>query len=286
MTPLRQRMLEDMRVRNFSPGTQQTYLDRVAKFAQHFGKSPELLGAEDIRTYQVYLVHEKKASWSLFNQAVSALRFFYRITLQRDLDFMRIPFHKKERELPVVLSLSEVSQLFEATTSIKHRAILMTAYAAGLRASEVASLRLADIDSSRMVIRIRQGKGHKDRYVMLSPGLLEILRAYWKKYQPVEFLFPGRIPNRPIHIRSLGHACRKAQLASGLQKRVSIRSLRHSFATHLLEAGTDVRTIQLLLGHRSLQTTARYTHVSSKALHSTPSPFELLNSPADAKTAS
>ena len=184
MTPLRQRMLEDMAVRNFSPKTQQTYIDHVAKFARYFGKSPDVLGPEQIRTYQVYLVQDKQVAWSTFNQAVCALRFFYQISLGKDLAVKHIAYPRKERKLPVVLSPSEVSQLFEAIKNIKHRTMLMTAYAAGLRVSELASLEVSDIDSRRMLIRIRQGKGHKDRYVMLcseafnsTAGVLEDLPA-------------------------------------------------------------------------------------------------------------
>ena len=279
MTPLRQRMLEDMAVRNFSPKTQQTYIDHVAKFARYFGKSPDVLGPEQIRSYQVYLVQDKQVAWSTFNQAVCALRFFYQISLGKDLAVKHIPYPRKERKLPVVLSPSEVSQLFEAIKNIKHRTMLMTAYAAGLRVSELAGLEVSDIDSRRMLIRIRQGKGHKDRYVMLSAKLLTVLREYWKTFRPQKFLFPGESPNEPIHVTAIQRACQKACITSGLRKHVTTRTLRHSFATHLLEAGTAMRTIQLLLGHRSLQTTALYTHVSGRVLVSTRSPFELLGIP-------
>lgn len=279
MTPLRQRMIEDMRVRNLSIKTQKTYVERVAKFALYFGKSPELLGPEQIRTYLVYLVEEKKVSWSLHNQTVCALRFLYGVTLGREWSIEHIPHAKKEQKLPVVLSLEEVSRLFEAVKSIKYRAVLMTAYAAGLRLSEAVHLQVVDIDSKRMVIHIRQGKGRKDRYVMLSQRLLAVLRQYWKQARPPLWLFAGRSPDKPVAATCVEKACRQAAIASGLKKTATVRSLRHSFATHLLEAGTDIRTIQMLLGHRSLTTTARYTHVSNKAICSTKSPIDLLVSP-------
>jgi integrase/recombinase XerD len=276
MTTLRQRMIEDMRVRNLSPRTQKTYLERVAQFAKHFGKSPELLGPEDIRTYQVYLINQKKASWSVLQQNVYALRFLYRITLGKEWAIRHIPGPKKPLILPVILSPDEVSRFFDNIHNLKHRAILMTAYAGGLRVSEVTSLRVCDIDSRRMVIRIRQGKGRKDRYVMLSQNLLDLLRVYWKVARPTHWLFPGRYPNRPINQRSLHLICVKATKAAGLNKRVTVRALRHCFATHLLEAGANIRVIQTLLGHRSLRTTSRYTHVSVETLRATASPLDLL----------
>jgi len=276
MTALRQRMIEDMKVRNFSPRTQQIYVDRVAKFAKHFGKSPELLGPEEIRSYQLYLIHDKHASWSTLNQHVSALRFLYRVTLEREWIIRNIPGPKKPLILPVVLSPDEVSRFFENISNLKHRAILMTAYAAGLRVSEVASLQPNDIDSQRMLIRIEQGKGRKDRYVMLSPNLLDLLRAYWKVARPTHWLFPGHPCNRPITREAIYQVCLKATKAAGLNKKVTVRALRHCFATHLLEAGANIRVIQMLLGHRSLQTTARYTHVSRETLGSTTSPLDLL----------
>jgi integrase/recombinase XerD len=276
MTPLRQRMIEDMRVRNFSPRTQATYVSHIAKFAKYFSKSPELLGLEEIRAYQVYLVNEKRVSWSYLNQAVCALKFLYRTTLRKEWAIDHIPCPRQERKLPVTLSLAEVACFFEAIGNIKHRAILMTAYAAGLRTSEVVHLCVTDIDSERMVIHVRQGKGHKDRYVMLSPRLLELLRTYWKVVKPTGWLFPGKTPDHWIHPTAVERAARTAGLVARLRKRVTIRTLRHSFATHLLEAGANVRTIQVLLGHRSLQTTERYTHVSAGTICATSSPFDLL----------
>ena len=278
MTPLRQRMIEDMSIRNLSKNTQILYVQQIARFARHFGKSPEVLGLEDIRAYQVHLVQKKKA-WSTLNQAVAALRFLYTVTLRKDWDIRRIAYPRRDKQLPVVLSTSEVSQFLRAISSLKYRAIMMTAYAAGLRISEATSLRVDDIDSERMVIRVHRGKGHKDRYVMLSPRLLSILRAYYKAAKPTDWMFPGRCPGLPLNIRSVQRACRKARVASGLKKHVTVRALRHSFATHLLEAGTDVLTIQALLGHRSLKTTARYIHVSAKAIRTATSPLDLLPEP-------
>jgi integrase/recombinase XerD len=284
MTPLRQRMIEDMRLRNYAPLTVKVYVERVAAFAKHFGKSPERLGAADVRAYLLYLVQEKHASWSYYDQALAALRFLYGTTLGKKwvLDDLASP--RKQRKLPVVLSPDEVAQFFEAIDSLKHRAILMTAYAAGLRVSEVVSLRIDDIDSRRMVIRIRQAKGRKDRYVMLSPRLLAILREYWKAARPTQFLFPGDVPDRPITPRTVQKACRGAQEAAGLGKCVRVHTLRHSFATHLLEAGTNIRIIQILLGHRSLRTTAVYTHVSTAALEATRSPLDRLVLPSGGRS--
>jgi site-specific recombinase XerD len=269
-------MIEDMRVRNLSPNTQRAYVEHVARFARYFGKSPELLGPEDIRTYQVYLTRQKHASSSSLVQAVCALRFLFRLTLGKEWTIRYIPTPKKEKKLPVVPSQDEVSRLFEKLPNLKHRAILMTAYATGLRVSEVVLLRVADIDSRRMMIRVEQGKGQKDRYVMLSPNLLELLRAYWKVARPSNYLFPGQRAGRPITQKRVLQVCVKAGVLAGLSKRVTVRAMRHAFATHLLEAGTNIRIIQLLLGHRSLQTTARYTHVSSSTVCSTSSPLDLL----------
>jgi integrase/recombinase XerD len=272
MTPLRQRMIEDLRVRNFSPTTQRAYIYAVARFAQHFGKSPELLGPEDIRVYQLHLL-SKQLAWSTFNVSVCALRFLYRVTLGKDWAVRHIPY---PRQLPVILSLAELQQFFEAIPNLKHRAALMTAYAAGLRVSEVVALKITDIDSQRMVIRVEQGKGHKDRYVMLSPRLLTLLRTYWKTVRPKEWLFPGAEHNLHLSVRTLQVVCHNAWQNSGLTKPVTMHSLRHCFATHLLEQGTDLRTIQLLMGHRSLATTGRYLSIATSSICSTASPLDLL----------
>ena len=281
MTTLRQRMIDDLKVRNRSARTIQSYIAQVAKFAQHFGKSPELLGPEEIRQYQVYLVEERHVSWSHFNQAVCALRFFYRHTLGRDWAVAHIPFPRQPRKLPVVLSQAEVIRLFDAVRSLKLRAMLMTAYAAGLRLSEVTHLQVSDIDSERMVIRVRQGKGQKDRYVMLSPTLLEVLRLYWRAERPTSWLFPSKSKEQPINHSVVQRACHQAGLDASLRKRATVRSLRHSFATHLLEAGTNIRIIQTLLGHSSVSTTQRYTYVSNKTVRATESPLELLAYPVN-----
>ncbi len=275
MTPLRRRMIEDMRLRNLAERTIDTYVNRVAAFARHFGTSPEHLGPDHIRAYLLHLV-EQKASWATFNQTRSALRLLYRTTLKRPWVDDGVVCVKTPRKLPVVLSLEEVAQFFAVITNLKHRAILMTAYAAGLRLSEVVGLRVEDIDSRRMVIRVGQAKGRKDREVMLSPRLLAVLRRYWLAVRPRDHLFPGRHPDRPISASAVQKICKAALRASGLNKRVSPHTLRHSFATHLLEAGTDLRTIRILLGHSHLSTTARYTHVSTARLHGTASPLDRL----------
>jgi integrase/recombinase XerD len=268
MTPLRQRMLEDMEMRNLSPRTQKSYVGQVAQFAKHFGKSPEQLGPEEIRAYLLSLVR-RDASCNQFNVSRCALRFFYEVTLKRK--FPDIVCAKKPKKLPVVLSQSEVGQLLAAPKKLKHRAILTTLYAAGLRVSELVELRVTDIDSQRMVIRVRQGKGNKDRYVMLSPKLLELLREYWKERRPKERLFP-------VTVRCVQLLCAAMARKAKLGKRVSPHTLRHCFATHLLENGENIRKTQVLLGHRSVQTTARYLHVSMESITSTYSPLDRLES--------
>src|SRR3954468_1375169 len=283
MTPLRQRMIDDMRLRNFAPRTIQIYVERVVTFAKHFGKSPDRLRAADVRAYLLFLINQKHASWSYYNQALAALRFLYRVTLGKKWVLDGIVCPKQPKKLPVVLSLAEVLEFFRAILNLKHRAIVMTAYAAGLRVSEVVALRVDDIDSRRMVIRIRQAKGRKDRYVMLSPRLLELLREYWKATRPNPYLFPGQDPDKPLNTRTVQQVCRDARQAAGLSKKATVHSLRHSFATHLLEAGTNIRTIQILLGHSSLRTTAVYTHVSTAALEATQSPLDRLVPPMEGR---
>ena len=274
MTVLRQRMLEDLRVRNYALRTQKTYIAEVVKFAQHFGKSPDQLEQEDVRRYQVHLVDGKAVSWSLFNQAVCALRFLYRTTLGRDWAIKHIPFAKTPRKLPVVLSRQEIMQLFEKIANIKHLAMLMLAYSAGLRLSELAHLRVADIDSQRMIIHVHQGKGRKDRVLPLSPFVLIILREYWREAKPREWLFFGKWADRPITVSSIQKVLARARATAGIKKPISMHSLRHSFATHHLEAGTDLRTLQILMGHSGLQTTSRYLHVSTAMLRSAKSPLD------------
>jgi integrase/recombinase XerD len=275
LSPLRRRMIEDMTVRNLSPATQRSYIYAVAKFSQYFGCSPDRLGMEDVRAYQVQLVAQG-LSWPALNQTVCALRFFYGVTLgQTDLP-ERIPYAREPRKLPLVLGADEVVRFLEAVPGLKSRTALTTAYAAGLRASEAVRLKVSDIDSSRMMIRIEEGKGAKDRYAMLSPQLLTILRGYWRLARPRQWRFPGRDERRPIDPQVLHAACRSACTAAGLAKRVTVHTLRHSFATHLLEAGTDIRIIQVLLGHSNLQTTARYTQVASTTIRNTASPLDRL----------
>jgi len=281
MTPLRQRMTEDMQVRNLARNTQESYLQQISQFARYFHKSPELLGPEDIRSYQVYLTNEKKLAPGSLLIAVAALRFLYGVSLKKDWSFEEfIPTAKKPQKLPVVLSPEEVLQFLRSVGSTKQRAILTTCYAAGLRVSEAVHLKSADIDSQRMVIRVEQGKGQKDRYVMLSPQLLETLRSYWRVVRPNgEWLFEGDIPGQPITTGAVEFACRKARRLSRLPKPIGPHSMRHAFAVHLLEAGTDIRTIQLLLGHRSLATTARYLRIATSKVCSASSPLDLLPHP-------
>ncbi len=277
MTPLRQRMLEDMGIRNLAENTQLSYLQQISAFASYFGRSPEDLGPEQVRAYQVHLVEVRKLSPASVGIATSALRFLYKVTLKRDWAPEDIPMPKKPFKLPVILSREEVMRFLESVDSLKHRTILTTAYAAGLRVSEATHLRVTDIDSQRMVLRVDQGKGRKDRYVMLSPRLLEVLRAYWKVARPRTWLFPGDVAGSADHHGMPSRpACQKAHRASGITKPITPHSLRHAFATHLLEAGTDVRTIQLLLGHRSLATTSRYLKVATSTVCATTSPLDLL----------
>jgi len=274
-SPLRRRMIEDMTVRNLSPATQRSYVYAVAKFSRYFGRSPDRLGVEDVRAFQVHLA-STGISWPALNQTVCALRFFYGVTLGRQEIPERIPHAREPRKLPVVLSADEVVRFLEAVPGLKARTALTTAYAAGLRASEAAGLKVADIDSGRMVIRVEHGKGGKDRYVMLSAQLLGILRAYWRLARPRNWLFPGRDETRRIDVAVLHAACRSACTMAGLAKHVTVHTLRHSFATHLLESGTDIRIIQVLLGHSQLSTTARYTQVSSGIIRRTESPLDRL----------
>lgn len=276
MTPLRQRLIEDLQVRNYSPRTVECYVRHVAEFARHFHTSPDQLGPEQIRAYQVYLVREKHASWSLFNQAACALRFFYNVTLARNYPREYVPYGKRPKTLPVVLSREEVARLFSCVKYPKHRMLLRTAYAAGLRLSEVLHLQVGHIDSARMLLHVVQGKGAKDRLVPLSPQLLVELRAYWKMCRPRVWLFPGSRPEKPLHGASVQRALRRAAQAAGLTKRISPHTLRHSFATHLMEAGVDLFTIQKLLGHRDLATTAIYTHVTAQRVQGIGSPLDLL----------
>ena len=279
ISPLRQRMIDDMTVRNFAPNTILAYLKQVSYFAQHFDKSPERLGSEEIRSYQIYLAKERRVSVSSRTVAASALRFLYAVTLKQDRVIEMIPTPKAEHRLPVILSPEEVLHLLEAAPSFSHRVIYSTMYGTGVRVSEALHLRASHIDSQRMTIRIEQGKGRKDRYVQLSPKLLELLRAYWRKIRPREWLFPGQDPNQPLSREAVGKAITHASQRAGLTKDISPHSLRHAYAVHLLEAGTDLRKIQLLLGHRSLSTTARYLCLATNTVCATTSPLDLLPYP-------
>jgi integrase/recombinase XerD len=276
MTPLRQRMVEDMQLRNFSAQTIRAYLHCVAAFAQHFHTSPEHLGPEHVRTYQLFLVQDKQRAWPTVVQTVCALRFFYTVTLRRPMMLEYIASPQRPLTLPIILSQAEVATLLSTPRNLKPRAILTTLYAAGLRVSELCQLQVTDSDSARMVLRVQQGKGQHDRYVMLSPKLLPLLRQYWQQEKPRPWLFPGHPRTRPITPRAVYNICRDTGQAAHLPKAIHPHILRHSFATHLLEAGVDLRRIQLLLGHRSLRTTSRYLHVTPQALHATPRPLDTL----------
>jgi integrase/recombinase XerD len=285
MTSLRQRFIEDMQIRNLAVNTQDSYVQQVSRFARHFNKSPELLGPEQIRGYRVYLTNERKLATGSILIAISALRFLYKVTLKKDWTFEDIiPAPKKPQTLPVVLSPEEVIRFLESVESRKHRAILSTCYGAGLRVSESVALTPPAIDSKRMVLRVEQGKGMKDRYVMLSPKLLEILREWWRVERPQHWLFPGDMPGQHITKDAVEGACRKAHHTCKISKPITPHSLRHAFAVHLLEQGTDVRTIQLLLGHRSLATTAKYLRIATSKVCSTTSPLDLLPHPIPRET--
>jgi integrase/recombinase XerD len=277
MTPLRRCMIEDMQIRNLAPRTQITYVEQVDRFARHFRKSPDILGPAEIRAWQIYLARDKRLAASSISVAVAALRFLYTITLRRAWTIKDdIPTCRQPHQLPEVLSPAEVAAFLDAVKTLKQRVILTVCYAAGLRVSEAVQLRAAAIDSQRMVIRVEAGKGRKDRYVMLSPRLLDILRDYWKRTHPGEWLFPGDRPGEPITRFAVEHACREARARSGITRPVTPHSLRHAFAVHLLESGTDLRTIQLLLGHRNLATTARYLRIATSKVCATASPLDAL----------
>jgi site-specific recombinase XerD len=272
-------MIDDMIVRNLAPSTMTEYLKQVSYFAQYFGRSPEGLGAEEIRTYQIYLAKERRLSSSSRTVAASALRFLYTVTLKQDRVIEMIPTPKAEHHLPVILSPEEVLRLLDAAPSFTYRVIFSTMYGTGVRVSEALHLRASHIDSQRLMIRIEQGKGNKDRYVQLSPRLLELLRAYWRKERPREWLFPGQDPHQPLTREAVRQALARASQRAGLTKDTSPHSLRHAYAVHLLEAGTDLRRIQLLLGHNSLSTTARYLCLASNTVCATTSPLDLLPYP-------
>ena len=286
MTPLRRRMFEDMQLRNFCPETQRNYVHHISGLGRFYQTSPEYLSLEELREYQLYLVNERRLSPDAVNQFVSAAKFLYQVTLETPWPDGALPRCRVPHRLPVVLSATEVCEFFQHVCTIRYRAALMTAYGAGLRVSEVVALQVSDVDSQRMLIRVRQGKGKKDRYAMLSARLLEVLRCWWRSWHPAgqrqntspeDWLFPGWRKGRHMNTESLQTACREAARAAGLDKRVTVHTLRHSFATHMLENGTDLRVIQALLGHGRIDTTARYAAVSPNAVAKAVSPLDNLD---------
>ena len=275
MGELREKMKKDMELRNFSKRTIETYLRWLKDYTRHFGMSPEKLGDKDIRNYLYFLLKEKKAAQSTMNQAYSALKFFYEKTLGRDWNGDRIPRSKIPKKLPTVLTQGEVQAIISKTDNLKYRTILMTIYSGGLRLNEATHLKPSDLDSRRMMIKVR-GKGNKERYTLLGEKALEILRTYWKVYHPSNYLFPSKKLNRPIDASTVQKAFKKSLYLSGVKKNASVHTLRHSFATHLLESGADLFYIQRLLGHTTAQTTAVYLHVTRKDLTRIKSPIDLL----------
>lgn len=286
-------MLEDMQLRNLSAETQRAYVHYITGLARFYRTSPDQLSLEEIREYQLYLINERRYSPETVNAFVSAAKFLYNVTLETPWPEDALPRCRVPYKLPVVLSAAEVDEFFHHVCTIRYRAALMIAYGAGLRVSEVVNLQLGDIDSQRMLLRVRQGKGKKDRYAMLSPRLLVMLRCWWRSQHPAgrkhhaspqDWLFPGFRQHRHMNAASLQTACREAARAAGISKRVQVHTLRHSFATHMLENGTDIRFIQALLGHSRIDTTARYAAVSPTALAAVVSPLDLLRQPAPPKT--
>ena len=283
-SPLRQRMIDDMRLRKLTPKTQSAYIRAVKTFTRFLGRSPDTASPEDLRLFQLHMVEQGISSTTL-NATVTGLRFFFEVTLDRPQAMKKMSHVHKPQKLPVVLSVEEVNRLLQAAANLKHRAALAVAYGAGLRASEVVHLKITDIESARMVIRVEQGKGRRDRYAMLSPSLLQLLRAWWReayaqgKMLPRGWLFPGMNPVNPLSTRQLNRACKFAADAAELDKRVSMHTLRHSFATHLLDQKIDIRVIQVLLGHQKLENTARYSHVATRTLREVTSPLESLAIP-------
>jgi site-specific recombinase XerD len=268
-------MIEDMQIRNFAPNTIRCYVGQVAIFARHFGRSPEELGIEDIRNYQVHLAQERKVSWATFNLAVCAIRFLYRTTLKMDWYIDHIPYAKQPKKLPVILSQEEVRKFLDAIENDKHRLIVMTMYGAGLRVTEAVSLRVEDVDSKRMLLHIVQSKGRKDRQVPLPVVLLTRFREYYKRYRPQYWLFPSRVPGK--HLTRAAVKCVITKYRPVIDKPITPHTFRHCYATHLLESGTDIRTVQALLGHGWIKSTAVYLHVSRKRITAVKSPLEALD---------
>ena len=275
ISPLRQRVIDDMTARRFSEDTKRDYVRNVRNFTAFLGRSPDTATSDDLRRFQLHLAQQQVSPWSI-NAAIAALRFFFTVTLERP-DLVRpLRIVNEPRRAPVVLSQDEVARLLEAAPGLKYKAALSVAYGAGLRVSEVANLKVSDIDSQRMTLRVEQGKGQRDRYVMLSPQLLELLRHWWRASRPQVWLFPGQNPVNPMTARQLNRAVTAAKTLAGISKRVSPHTLRHSFATHLLEQGVDIRVIQVLLGHAKLETTALYTRVAVNTVRDIKSPLERL----------
>lgn len=281
VSPLRQRMIDDMTLRKFSPKTQAAYIRAVINFTRFFGRAPDLADMEDLRRYQLHMAEHGVSSTTL-NATLSGLKFFFETTVDRPEVLKKMRHVYEPRKLPEILSVEEVTRLLQSAGSLKYQAALGTAYGAGLRANEVVHLKVADIDSERMIIRVEQGKGQRDRQAMLSPTLLTILRAWWRegraqrKLLPGGWLFPGQNPVNPMSTRQLNRAFHPARRAAGIEKRVSLHSLRHAFATHLLERHEDIRVIQVLLGHKKIENTARYSHVAAKLLREVKGPLEYL----------
>jgi site-specific recombinase XerD len=276
MGKLKDQMEMDMKLRRFSPKTISCYLACMRNVAIYFGKSPAELDEEEIRKYLHHLIEERNVSQAVISQSYSALKFFFEKTLQKPWNASKIPRSKQRKKLPQVLSKHEVESIFSVTTNLKHRAILMTIYAAGLRVGEATRLKVSDIDSGRMAIRVNEGKGLKDRYTLMGERNLEVLRLYYKAYRPSEWLFPGRSSSEPVSISSVQRVFKRSLHKAGIKKKASVHTLRHCFATHLLESGTDLYYIQRLLGHGSARTTSVYLHITGKELSKIKSPIDLL----------